>query len=997
MEEQIRALIEAPKIVDPRKVSDDKIMDDDFLSKIDSFIKKRERKKYFHEIEISLGTFSKDRFTPGLNSAFEFSQIKSSLKKHKFDMKYSSYTVRIYSGYRKIFDKNKNVTFQKKERLYNTSVSNFLWGYRITESYEKKITQPENIGKFLAERIIQRYTYTSDKYRGLSIDLSVVNEYRENYPPIIKYELEIENSLPANRVEAKTYKSLLELIYQIRNSPSIKIPKKIYYVNSPLRNKILMSHNLLFGVETREHGGLFTSFINKPINIKLDDFVNDKISWAITKKLDGYRKFLYITSFGSFLLGYPYEIIKIGEGSSTIKNTLIDGEFLEGTFYAFDVVFSSNKSYQNIKFSDRYSALLMLKEYLTSENLGWNINYQTKEFFYTKDVYTNISLAIESIKEDEPVDGLIFQYQGYYKNKYSRKWKPLEQMTIDFYFLPTDDPDTFVLQCFDKDQFIKNRKYVSFVEKTPKKIIEYLSIVKDGMFMKEYVGGRIIECLWDGTRFYPYRFRDDRDHPNALIVAKNNFKDIKNPISIESIQGLDASIMRRYHNNVKRDLLNDYFGDCRGVLIDSGTGRGGDFLKWKNMKFSNIISIEPSSENIKEMKSRLIKIKEIVDIKEVSKQNENLLDVQFLNTTLEDYDTISKIVYKNLNDRKICGLTSFFSLQFIAKSKENFDNALKTLDIVMPKDSIFLCIVMDSEKVNSLLDENGVYECDTFKIERKKYNSKKLFGNKIITTLKDESSMVKDVEEYLFPIDHFITSMIDLGYEPIQKGIISDFLVNDRLPLQSQIFSSLFKVISLKRVKSSVFVPKLKLEPDIIQKFYNRFGIELYDIGIIQGPSNIIHAVLRAVDKTYLGLSREERIERVNLFRKALAKTLTIEQFRKINQGKLFKKFISLPQSNSNPYQAFEIYKNILLDVNEWLGEEFIIDVLIETLNIDIRVLDKDYNDESIYSRECRHLFCVILHTKDHKQFQLLGEEIKNGKNIKTKFSKNDKIVKKIC
>ena len=118
--------------------------------------------------------------------------------------------------------------------------------------------------------------------------------------------------------------------------------------------------------------------------------------------------------------------------------------------------------------------------------------------------------------------------------------------------------------------------------------------------------------------------------------------------------GQDTVLMRKFHNSIKRELLNDVTPDS--YLIDIGSGKGGDLSKWK--LFRKVLAIEPNVGYIHEFERRL--------------EERGMRDkVEILNTRGEDTDMISDNVCSFLPDDlegKKVYISFMFSLGFFWES-----------------------------------------------------------------------------------------------------------------------------------------------------------------------------------------------------------------------------------------------------------------------------------------------------------------------------------------
>jgi hypothetical protein len=326
------------------------------------------------------------------------------------------------------------------------------------------------------------------------------------------------------------------------------------------------------------------------------------------------------------------------------------------------------------------------------------------------------------LREDEEIvektDGLILQPYIWYCNKYTFKWKPPVQLTIDFYLQRMTsrelsdrnievNPDQYYYLTMVGGDRSRDKKvdmsifrgdydnpYIGYIK------LDSNTIEEDG----EPIDGRVVECEWDkdvpDPDFYPIRIREDKIRPNNYYPAAISvWQDINDPITRDSIEGINLKIMRKYHNEVKFDLLKSF--EPGATILDIGSGRGGDILKWRSLGFKNVYALEPNSETLETFQSRL---KKDMENNKKKKDPSPYPRVEILNYGAEKYKNINN----KLNEDKVVldGIVSFFSLTFFPKDKKTYKNLLKTISLIPPGGK-FVGIVLSGEKVKNLLDTSN--------------------------------------------------------------------------------------------------------------------------------------------------------------------------------------------------------------------------------------------------------------------------------------------------
>lgn len=224
--------------------------------------------------------------------------------------------------------------------------------------------------------------------------------------------------------------------------------------------------------------------INKPKNLKKHHINTLKDNYVYFDKLDGVRYLLFESKLGTYLINQT-NFIKINDNIH-LKNNILDVEYTD-KINLFDILIYNNQDVRFQSFFDRYSLL---------NDFEYNIiKYNTD--------YENITYS-------DDCDGIIFTpINNVYKNSNTYKYKPLDQLTIDF------KVNNNSLEVIDNDG----------------NLIHFSDC--DDTFDK--YNNTIIECKWD-NKFIPYRIRDDKINPNYIKVAEDVMDDIKNPFDLNDIK-----------------------------------------------------------------------------------------------------------------------------------------------------------------------------------------------------------------------------------------------------------------------------------------------------------------------------------------------------------------------------------------------------------------------------------------------------------------------------
>ena len=448
------------------------------------------------------------------------------------------------------------------------------------------------------------------------------------------------------------------------------------------RRSVAAYHNSLFNRDINSSRKkmksyqIWSSYWNKPVNLKFRNILNKKASWAVTSKYDGIRFSLLITEYGTYMVNPPYTLIYMGRGVKELDGTLLDGEFMstlnrytneyiKASYWSFDILFHKKEDVRNNWFVDRLNTLKQVVNYISSNYKSDFPYLKIKQFemieeraehpsslteknilggnylfknININDLYSNVK-RLNKINDtsEEKTDGLIFQPYHWYKNNYTFKWKPPTQLTIDFFLQSMNKQEVESLgKEYEEGAFYyrtlvgseRSGSLVPFTGTTRYPYDGYIIMdsndidSEDGTY-KEPIGGRVVECEWRKMQidnevfhdFWPIKIRVDRTQPNNLKPAIDVWEDINNPITRTTIEGDNLKIMRKYHNEYKFKLLKSCF-ESGSTILDIGSGRGGDISKWSSLKMKKVYAMEPdkeTGESLKEFEERLKKDREAVE------------------------------------------------------------------------------------------------------------------------------------------------------------------------------------------------------------------------------------------------------------------------------------------------------------------------------------------------------------------------------------------------
>ena len=665
-----------------------------------------------------------------------------------------------------------------------------------------KDTPPPDLGNPSAERNKTRWSAVIQP--GFRLDLTEVTGGEK---PVYELELEIipEPDIISNVPNLpQAAEHVLEMLLNTR---------EIY--TEAERMDTVKSLNSL--ISTGKKGNAADlSILHQPRNLKIKDMVigglipgsSRGVSYTVTKKADGTRGVLLIDKTGLYIFGkdsYPSKIlgrktalgVKIMDRLSEWYNTVFEGEVITKTkdpeytnlsiyFLIYDTL--AYKSSSAVRKKGHTARIAMAKEFETYtrglaygegrvlKNKGYL--FETKEFrpFTTVSMFyaeVNYVLSKESVYYD---DGLIFTPDNVsYEQSVSKKplgvrslasdpetlkWKPPEQLTIDFsigHVATENGPKIQIYSGYsptwtDRRKQLLDKAYDGITQEpvlfvgTLDHPIDPKVDVQETPLLTYSPDGTVIEFVWKNNRgqlpslsgatgqFQALRTRYDKAFPNALDVAIDVWKDIMSPLTESVITGKSFGLMFRYHNREKEAL----FMKTKGAryLLDIGSGRGGDVRKWVKAGYTHVLCVEPNEENRLELSRRLASTS---------------LEYKILATTGQDTGVIVDAVKSTFPGGKVNTISYMLSLSFFFDTPESIQS-IGTLcgECLLPSGRL-IAFTIDGEKTKTLFNTTGQYtQYNDTRVSSMTMIDFELTGNKVYINI--PNSIVTKQVEYLVDI-----------------------------------------------------------------------------------------------------------------------------------------------------------------------------------------------------------------------------------------------------
>ena len=749
------------------------------------------------ELEARFGLFKQKNFIPGVSRQV-FNRVKSYFDSKAKNQIITRTTDYIMGNVRKTIvnpegDDSASIIWITKKRIWN--IPNQDYGIRYSMSNEIMVDPiPDSI---FSPTIIREKSRTSYLVFGnaVRVDLTLVTSSEKNRDNVT-YEIEVELLDPGQLVNfEKTIEITLRLVLDT-----------IVLYTENLRYQVVNEINSILGSTVR--GRLDHKPLVQARNLKLKDMVyggligNQKTGYSVTHKADGQRKMLVFLKSGVWLVAAPNSLTRISEDSRSTSNltgTILDGELipkekrLEGApkaeywYLAFDALaWNRDRSIQNKPHGQRMQYAQTVSDKIKGELLTVNTksfkNISTPQEFFK----INREMFREQLLLAYKQDGFMFtpqnteynphsDYHKLYERSLTRypdicKWKPQDELTIDFLIKWKADPNSSIKRSLD---LYANQKGEPILFKPSINKVDFLSPIT-----LDLPNDTIVEYAYDYQRelLYPTRVRHDKSKPNKLEIAEDVWSDIQTPIDKETMIGNTFLLLRRYHNRIKRDLFikslevgQKQKPKQKMYLLDIGSGRGGDINKWKG--FDKIVAVEPNSEHIVELERRL----EDSGIKN---------RVFILQAGGEETFKIKKAVDEWCGGR-VDVVSSMLSLTFFWQNPKLLDSLSQTILVNIKPRGKFIFLTMDGNLVEQTFEPAFNTGLVLNKIKFGEIATLNYFGDKIPKELHIDikDSIVSEQTEWLVRLDDLLVRMAKYGFSftMMKKADQEKFLTEDEI------------------------------------------------------------------------------------------------------------------------------------------------------------------------------------------------------------------------
>ena len=484
-----------------------------------------------YEVEARFGFFNENVFSPQI-SILNYENIKKYFLSQPNIKNVQTKTCTETSNHIRRIIEHKNISNEQKLLIYN---DDFLeYGVRISVHKESEIVNNTNTNNLFCRKKDRISFWSTEKcniWVSWRIDLTIVIETFNGKFKNKKYELELE------RIDTNV--TVTEFCQRINDL--LRISQNSYYLLnyseiSCIKNKWNSIIPAALGLHNKH---FFNEYISRAKDITLKDMMNPKYvnESMITAKLDGIRRYIFLLDNSIHEIYPPLDISCIGEINIKCEGTILDTEKIDEKYYPFDILIWEGKNLIDTSFANRLAYLTKTMNRYNFKNIEMLDLENGKTYLSLEDTNDEMfsSLAekcLGIIKKNNIInDGLIIQpLWAKYINQppINLKWKPSDQLHIDFQVLSSKNTDEYELYYFDVNiltKFVGTKIYC--YDKT--------IYFENGYFNSLPVDGSIVEFCYRNNNFVPIKVRQDKTRPNGKMTIFNLWDLIQNPVTEETL------------------------------------------------------------------------------------------------------------------------------------------------------------------------------------------------------------------------------------------------------------------------------------------------------------------------------------------------------------------------------------------------------------------------------------------------------------------------------
>ena len=186
--------------------------------------------------------------------------------------------------------------------------------------------------------------------------------------------------------------------------------------------------------------------------------------------------------------------------------------------------------------------------------------------------------------------------------------------------------------------------------------------------------------------------------------------------------------LRRFHNWIKRGLINRYLTNSR--VLDLASGKGGDLNKWID---AGVLQVEGYD----------------IDVPSVLEARRRLQNTDTKNTSIKYHvQDLSKHTITEYGSERFDAVASMFAFHYFFEGESSLLTILETIQYNLKVGGYFVCCLFDGDLIEAKLN-SGLFLTPNFKITRKMVmENDSPYGNRIGVLMR-ETVLDQEMDEYI--------------------------------------------------------------------------------------------------------------------------------------------------------------------------------------------------------------------------------------------------------
>lgn len=988
--------------------------------------------------------------SPNITSDVIQKRVREFMKHHEIlPVLGTGYRVYYPDNFRRSHFESGNVVEDTIEIKHDIISSLTDYDFTINVSEEERRSSTGNREESARKEMVREsYDLSKLGFPGIELHSTTVSQASRKGKQFSTVQVEVELLPIANSDESWSLDDLgkfgeaVILIYmRIKDTP------KLY--TSIREREIFDYYATLMNIKVTHQGFRMTSknLVN-PRNIKAKDLQvgglvtrhdKDGYHFSVGYKTDGERRFLVSYGRDTFLI-YSRNCSYLGKNASN-RNMILEGELVKmdgrELFIVHDMIGSESRPERMNKAKKEVELLIPVDSKLEIYMKSFSNIFHVDEF---NDIVPRMieeaqkgevvvngkkKFLVKVIEGIDPisVDGLIFvpscQYNiitdvPQFERDLTRymdilKWKFPELLSTDYRYI---DGSLYVYdQAKGEEVKFLGNQAMEFNES----MLEYGGLVPEN--------GDIVEAVYDRTsekvRISRIRSKEDKTEPNTLYVAMENWRGSLNPIGLDDFKGTSFNLIDKFSNIIKTSLIERSTTRSGDIILDIGTGTGGDLRKYEENKVSKLFAVEPI--HAEELRANIVRYG-ITDMK-----------VEIIETGGEDTEKISS----SLKGVKVDLISMMLSLSFF--KDKNLDKLIETIDSSSKGGTRFVFYTIDGDKLLAMADRKGSefsindreFKVDAVNNEVELYFPGTIVDhqresivdlNKIKLKLEERGWVLESQDN--FERDRFI--LTEEGSEYLDLFVSGNFRkVSTRKAKTKEVIKEETKE-ETKEVRKRILQPRAKRTPtrEEVIKLIKESGVgykgsklieiepeekerRIVDITYseddlmetivrefysVYTEGGIYHAILKATDVAFIH-NREDRVQK---FRRFISNG-AIDWWLDVLNGKYY--YLTTKDRKSKELLAEGIAYAMLSETIEgYIKNEvdYFVDFAAHALKVNIHIVeDIEDNLVAIYSTETNYYFwknsIIILKDRDNLFHPIVSSPERGMKRI---FSRDDELIR---